>query len=816
MATSMESLAKDLYDAELKNELNSLNKTLICGICGENHTPKECYILKVTNQIADKEVPSKARLTLPDSLEIRKLADCTYSIYVRQSIKRSTRFGPFQARKLFNLLPMIELPLKIFTDGENEDLSEYFLDTSDENECNWMIFVRPASDFDEQNVICYQEGGHLYYGTMRDIEPGEPLKVWYSPYYAVQMKKQTLRPNDQENFTNMNHVVTDVETILKKKKNITPRDSWSCKFCGKVEKELSAFALHLLDHYRAQINRVCTICKDSFLTREKLKKHLKFVHGSPPTVSVEKIKDTKIPISKAKDPNESKESVGGPLLLNDIIPDSLDNSNLFLAQSAQTDINHFDLNSMENQNILLENENLNLNVENILITDNVKELGHFNFDIKEQETDRLVCDICLKSFAKLRSLIQHIELHTGKFLCHQCNKVFGRKESLTHHSCNSFYKIKCPFCERIFFQKKVSHLSHKKSSTISKSKLNAHNCPSIPLDRKEIFTCKTCNKSFLNKVYLDRHILRHKKVKNVQQYVCAVCNMILNSKSSCLKHVKLHEGHLYSCDMCDKIFRRTDSLMVHKQKVHWGEGEMATCDICKQTVKSKKLLKIHMEIHRRDKPHVCSVCQAAFRQRSNLTKHANKHKPERARSDWFQEKVQIYRCPRCDKNMKLKSSLSRHMRRFHPADELSFENMKPRLGRLSKKKILEEHEIKRGDIESDDDESVMDLKQTIENMDFNTDDVRCDNNDINIDIDKILCNTDDIDNFLNESSDRIVESLINIATKNDQLTSVCNQSTSKEVCLSMPDLSENDQELKLDLPTRLDWMNEIFDLIGFI
>lgn len=54
-----------------------------------------------------------------------------------------------------SLLPTVTFPLKIFSDS-HEELSECYLDTCDENECNWMMFVAAATSFEEQNLICYQ------------------------------------------------------------------------------------------------------------------------------------------------------------------------------------------------------------------------------------------------------------------------------------------------------------------------------------------------------------------------------------------------------------------------------------------------------------------------------------------------------------------------------------------------------------------------------------------------------------------------------------------------------------------------------------
>lgn len=75
-------------------------------------------------------------------------------IVAAEFIKGGTQFGPFHAKKLFTLNPEILFPLKIFT--SNDYFSEYYLDTNNEDECNWMMFVPPAQNLIEQNLICYQ------------------------------------------------------------------------------------------------------------------------------------------------------------------------------------------------------------------------------------------------------------------------------------------------------------------------------------------------------------------------------------------------------------------------------------------------------------------------------------------------------------------------------------------------------------------------------------------------------------------------------------------------------------------------------------
>jgi len=41
-----------------------------------------------------------------------------------------------------------------------------YLDTTDENVCNWMMFIRLASTLFEQNLIAYQHNGNIYFSSI--------------------------------------------------------------------------------------------------------------------------------------------------------------------------------------------------------------------------------------------------------------------------------------------------------------------------------------------------------------------------------------------------------------------------------------------------------------------------------------------------------------------------------------------------------------------------------------------------------------------------------------------------------------------------
>lgn len=63
-------------------------------------------------------------------------------------------------------------------DRKDRDLHEdLWFELSDESLCNWMMFVRPAQNHLEQNLVAYQYGHHVYYTTIKNVEPKQELKV---------------------------------------------------------------------------------------------------------------------------------------------------------------------------------------------------------------------------------------------------------------------------------------------------------------------------------------------------------------------------------------------------------------------------------------------------------------------------------------------------------------------------------------------------------------------------------------------------------------------------------------------------------------
>lgn len=59
-----------------------------------------------------------------------------------------------------------------------------FVDGIRESESNWPRFVNCSSSESSANIKQWQEWSKVFYGTSRDIQPGEELLVWYGPAFA--------------------------------------------------------------------------------------------------------------------------------------------------------------------------------------------------------------------------------------------------------------------------------------------------------------------------------------------------------------------------------------------------------------------------------------------------------------------------------------------------------------------------------------------------------------------------------------------------------------------------------------------------------
>lgn len=87
------------------------------------------------------------------------------------------------------------------------------------------------------------------------------------------------------------------------------------------------------------------------------------------------------------------------------------------------------------------------------------------------------------------------------------------------------------------------------------------------------------------------------------------------------KKTRKTENGMYACDLCDKIFQKSSSLLRHKYE-HTGKRPHE-CGICKKAFKHKHHLIEHMRLHSGEKPYQCDKCGKRFSHSGSYSQHMN-------------------------------------------------------------------------------------------------------------------------------------------------------------------------------------------------
>ncbi|KAJ8268683.1 hypothetical protein COCON_G00138550 [Conger conger] len=87
------------------------------------------------------------------------------------------------------------------------------------------------------------------------------------------------------------------------------------------------------------------------------------------------------------------------------------------------------------------------------------------------------------------------------------------------------------------------------------------------------------------------------------------------------KKMRKTESGMYACDLCDKIFQKSSSLLRHKYE-HTGKRPHE-CGICSKAFKHKHHLIEHTRLHSGEKPYQCDKCGKRFSHSGSYSQHMN-------------------------------------------------------------------------------------------------------------------------------------------------------------------------------------------------
>ncbi|MBN3326658.1 SMC1B protein, partial [Atractosteus spatula] len=248
-------------------------------------------------------VSSEGRIPLgmtfhPSSLSLRtSVTGQDLGVFAREAIPVRTCFGPLVGQHCSTLDVSNwsdKTPTNVWKMFHNNVL-EFCIVTTDENECNWMMFVRKARQVlatawitgpmhtgEEQNLVAYPHSGKLYFCSSRDIPPDHELLYYYSRDYARQIgvpevpdaqvchcRKECSSYSDPKPHLGSHSQVHSPPPGPGAKLG---QKNYRCSVCEKSFTQKAHLASHMIIHTGAR-DLKCEHCDRMFMRRQDLRQH---------------------------------------------------------------------------------------------------------------------------------------------------------------------------------------------------------------------------------------------------------------------------------------------------------------------------------------------------------------------------------------------------------------------------------------------------------------------------------------------------------------------------------------------------------------
>ncbi|XP_037316442.2 PR domain zinc finger protein 4 isoform X1 [Pungitius pungitius] len=455
-----------LEDSTSNKENMVIAYTIWCTLCEQSYT-SDCPEHGPVTFIPDTPIQSRARLSLPRQLCLRiSVADEPLGVFARDVIPSRTCFGPMVGQHCSNVdlsdWPEKDTP-QIWKMYHNNVL-EFYIVTTDENECNWMMFVRKARTREEPNLVAYPANGKLFFCTTTEIHPDQQLLFYYSRDYCRLMGVPQV-PEGQ-----------------------------ICH-CGKECSSFSELKSHLESHNSNH-------------------SHNQHPHGHSPSQQ-EHSQQQQHTHQEEKLTTGPSSSSSSPWPCHTPAAGQTNSDNNSGRASSNRNANN-GTSRPKGQGHVREKKFKCSMCSRAFLTStklNVHFMGHVGMKPHK-------CEYCSKAFSDPSNLRMHLKIHTGQknYRCTVCEKLFTQKSHVASHMLihTGAEKLKCDLCDRAFIRKHdlTQHMfSHTHERRIQCPKCNKHFLKTNQLKKhmnshegRRDFICEKCHKAFLTKYHLTRHL----------------------------------------------------------------------------------------------------------------------------------------------------------------------------------------------------------------------------------------------------------------------------------------------------------------------
>ncbi|KAI5620317.1 PR domain zinc finger protein 10 isoform X1 [Silurus asotus] len=648
----------DLDDWEPRPPQPFTPQHLWCEECN-NANPGECLKHGPLYPVVNRPVMSKARASLPLILYIDHFQGGVFS---KRRIPKRTQFGPVEGP----LMPHSELPgtqfqLKLCMSDPQKDIEQsedMWINLSDEDRCNWMMFVRPAENHMEQNLVAYQYGSDIFYTTIRNIPPKQELKVWYAASYAEFVNKKI-------------HEITEEErkVLREQEKN------WPCYECNRRFMSSEQLQQHLnmhddkLDLIQRPKARRRGRGRKRFSTGRRPGRRPKFIRLETPAEGADKSQDF-LAFSKLPYEEQAGRVING-LKVDELGEDTVETvtSGTLETRVGQTETLN-EVNAAESQTSPTndtqaekEDQNTPVTTDSHLTPQDMRRARRIRNAALQHLFIRksfrpFKCTLCGKAFREKDKLEQHMRYHSRegyRYTCHQCSKGFLSSSVLEEHLQMHLEQrnYACLFCTESYDRLELL-----------KEHVSVHLVNGC-------FSCPSCKKTFTDFIQVKKHVRSFHSEKIFQ---CMECDKAFCRPDKLRLHMLRHSDRKdFLCSTCGKQFKRKDKLREHMQRMHNPEREAKKADRIHRT-KSQKQKEPTTDFE--SFMFKCRLCMMGFRRRGMLVNHLSKRHPDMRIEEVPELTLPIikpnrdYFCQYCDKVYKSASKRKAHILKNHPGAEL--------------------------------------------------------------------------------------------------------------------------------------------------
>ncbi|XP_036341425.1 zinc finger protein 614-like isoform X2 [Rhagoletis pomonella] len=199
------------------------------------------------------------------------------------------------------------------------------------------------------------------------------------------------------------------------------------------------------------------------------------------------------------------------------------------------------------------------------------------------------------------------------------------------------------------------------------------------IHKPKIYLCQACPRKFNDERALRKHEETHKEHR--ERYPCDKCGRSFASPYYLQTHLQTHENNrkpMFHCKQCDKSFLNKSGLSIHE--LH-HKGITIECNICQKRYVRQVDLEAHLRTHSGESPFVCRVCNKSFSQKRILNRHMQYHKGYTSYTcltcgekfskydKYYTHRMQHtglpYKCGSCEKKFEDSYKTKRHIRGVH-------------------------------------------------------------------------------------------------------------------------------------------------------